>query len=554
MAQRVRTLVKGRLYLRERDLKQTADIPDIIKAYRVRAFDEMTCRRCPNLDERFSKELCAPCDAYHGQINLAERIRIGGKNYVAFPLGAEASIEKRLDVDIIIPKGHDLRKYPKMRGKYKVTIDLYDGSPSPDGTTRINQKKAVKDWLNAGGCGVIRAGARSGKTVLAVAISIKLRLKTLVVTDSTDLLGQFWDTYCGDGSERICASDIPPERVIIIRKMEDFLKPHDVALINYQKFIRESADARIETFIANKYGLLIGDEVHMAAAQAYASFLLKLGIPLRLGLSATPKRKDGRYHIAEAVYGPVVVNLPKVGLKPLVKIKRTGRFAGRRQRAWHLLSKMFAVDKERNKIIVEEAFAAIDRGHKAVLIPLDQTQHIDDVVDMLNARAYKEHKRNRNLPEVLAMKIDGRVVDKMRKAKFKEFDEDDSPFQFLVAQRKIVKQGIDLKRPSCVIMPIPMSANPSEGAPLFEQLSYRGSTAVNGKRQPEVIIFADDSLILQKIIQGLLRWEIMRNDIEKVGDKRGLYHIDESCYKFMENASKHSTSAVGRVGGVIIRR
>ena|ERR1700740_1546575 len=295
MAQVVRTLVKGRLYLRKRDLAEVADPQEVVKAFRVRSFDEMTCKRCPNLESRFSRAVCGPCPAYHGQIDLAEEITIERKHYISFPLGAQRGIEKQLDIKLRIPKGHDLRKYPRMAKKYKVIIDLYDGTPAPDGTTRINQKKAVDDWLDAGGVGVIRAGPRSGKTVLAVAISVELGVKTLVVTDSTDLLNQFWDTYSGDGKKRARVSNIPGKRVIRINKMEDFLKPHDVALINYQKFIRDTADARIKTFINGKYGLLIGDEVHMASAQAYASFLLKLDIPLRLGLSATPRRKDGRY-------------------------------------------------------------------------------------------------------------------------------------------------------------------------------------------------------------------------------------------------------------------
>jgi superfamily II DNA or RNA helicase len=555
MAQRVRTLIKGKLYLRQRDLeKVVANTDDIIRAYRVRAFNEMSCRSCPHLDERFSREHCGPCEHYNGKIELAERLRIDGNKYISLPLGAQRSIERKLDIKLKVPEGFDLRKYPAMAKRYKLTIDLYDGTPAPDGTTRINQEKAVEDWLAGGGIGVIRAGARSGKTVLAVAISVKLRLKTLVVTDSTDLLDQFWDTYCGDGVSRICATNMPAERVIKINKMEDFLKPHDVALINYQKLIRETADARIEAFIRGKYGLLVGDEVHMAAAQAYASFLLKLDVPFRLGLSATPKRKDGRYHVAEAVYGPVIVSLNKVGLKPLVKIHRTGRFAGRSQRAWHMISAMIVEDKVRNKQIVDQAFAAIDRGHKAALIALDQTEHIDNITEMLNDRAYEEHRKNRNLPEITAMKIDGRTVGKARKAKFDEFDAEGAPYKFLVAQRKIVKQGIDLKRPSCVIMPIPMSAKPGEGAPLFEQLSWRGSTPYHGKCQPEAIVFADDSGVLEGIINGLLRWEVMKNDVAQVGDKRGIYHVDDSCYKFMETSGKSTNVSYGKVGGVVIRR
>ncbi len=548
--QRVRTLVKGRLYMRERDIAKVADPDMVIKAFRVRSYDDMTCRRCENFEERFSRKYCLPCDAYKGRIDLAEQLRIDGNKYIAFPLGAQTSVERRLGIRTKVTE--DMREFPRMRTKAKVIVDLYDGTPAPDGTTRINQKKAVEDWLDGGGIGTIQAGARSGKTVLACVIAARLRLKTLVVADNDTLLGQFWDTFCGDGSERVVATNIPPERVIIIRKMEDFLKPHDVALVTYQKFIRDTADARIAAFINGKYGLLIGDEIHGAAAHAYGSFLLKLAIPYRLGLTATPKRKDGRYHVAEATYGPVIVKLDKVGLKPLIKVHKTGCYPGRTQRAWHILSGMWAADKKRNQQIVKLAWDAIDAGHKAVIIPLDRTEHIDSITEALNAVAYQRHRENRDLPEVVALTFDGRIpTGKPRERKLKEFENGD--YLFLVAQRSLVKQGVDLKKPSCVVCPIPMSAKPKEGAPLFEQLSYRGSTPVHGKRQPEVIIMADDLPYAEKMLQGLMRWEVLRNDVERVGNKRGLYHVDDSVRKFMETASA-GVAGESRLGGVVIRR
>ena len=257
--------------------------------------------------------------------------------------------------------------------------------------------------------------------------------------------------------------------------------------------------------------------------------------------------------VAAAVYGPVVVSLDKVGLKPLIKIHKTGRFVGRKQRAWHLLSKMWAVDVERNKQIVDQAYKAIDRGHKAVLIPLDGLEHIDTIVEMLNARALELHRKNRKFPEVVAMKITGQNVSK-REDLFAEFDEKDSQFLFLVAQRRIVKQGIDLKRPSCVLCAIPMSAKPGEGAPLFEQLSWRGSTPVHGKRQPECIVFVDEAPVVESIIHGLLKFEVFKNDVAVVGEKRGNYYVDNSCYKFIENSSKSRGAAYGKLGRVVIRR
>lgn len=293
MADTVRALLKGKIYARKIDIEEVADTSDVIKAFRVRSFNDMNCRQCPYMEHRFSRQHCAPCANYLGKIDMAEEVRIDNKNYISLPLGSQHIIEKLLDVKLKITK--DLREYPMMRKKYKVIIDLYDGTPAPDGTTRIDQQKAVQTFLDSNRIGVIRAGPRSGKTLMAVAISVIIGGKTLIVIDSADLIKQFWQTYCGDGTERVRATNIPPERVIIINKMEDFIRDHDVALITYQKLIRETADDRIKAFINGRYTTLIGDEVHGVAAQAYANMLLKLNMPIRLGLTATPKRKDGRY-------------------------------------------------------------------------------------------------------------------------------------------------------------------------------------------------------------------------------------------------------------------
>lgn len=554
MADVVRTIVKGRAYLRKRDLAKVVDIDEFRQAYVIRYYSEMDCLQCPRKSVRFSKEYCAPCLSYHGKNSLTDEVNIEGKLYISVPLGAMRSIERTLEVELKIIK--DLRKYPKMAKRYKVVIDLYDGTPAPDGTMRVDQRGAIDAWKAAGCVGVINASPRSGKTALAVAASVELQAKTLIITGSSDLNQQFWDTYCGDGSRRIRATNIPPKRVVMVDKMSDFDMPHDVAIITYQKFIRETADERIMEYINNNFQLVIVDECHNLGAQAYGEFLHKLDIPYRLGLSATPRRKDGKFKLSAAILGDTVVKTAKVGLKPTIHIRETNRLAGRNYRAWHKLSDLFESDEVRNQQIVDMAFEMLDvRNHAAVLIPVDRSNHIDALVEALNDKQLQRHRKDRNEPDIIAMSLDGRTPKgAAREKKFAEFDDPNSPFKILVAQRKMVKEGIDLKRPSCVICPIPMSASITEGAPLFEQLSYRASTYQEGKRKPEVFILADASLVLEKMIQGLLRFEVLRNDIARIGDRRGIYYVDDSCHKFLGGTGTTSIEDAGKLGGVRIRR
>ena len=67
----------------------------------------------------------------------------------------------------------------------------------------------------------------------------------------------------------------------------------DVALVNYQKFIRkETGQERIDQLLTGRYGLMIIDEVHQSNATSFARFVKSLDTKFKLGLSATPDRKD----------------------------------------------------------------------------------------------------------------------------------------------------------------------------------------------------------------------------------------------------------------------
>jgi hypothetical protein len=505
------------------------DPKDIVDGFSVDSFNDYNCMKCPLVKKRPVVD-CETCENYNGRAFLAKKIKDkrGRITHLSFPLGAKAEIERRLDVDLRLRDDRDFAGRTLKR-PLKLIRDLYDGSPAPDGTTRVDQIAVVDKWLDHL-MGVIWASARSGKTVMAAAISCHVGLRTLIVTDRIDLLKQFRETYIG-GERRVRMTDAKPERIIIIDKMSDFLKPHDVALLAYQKMIREDGADNVVRFVKGKYGLLIVDECHMAGADAYSRFLSRLDMPYRLGLSATPRRKDGRYRLADTILGPVVVKTKNVGLKPLIKIHKTGLYGNMRVKAWHAISKLMANDADRNRQITRLVYTLLDAGHSAIIVPLDQVAHIDDVVARINLVARNRMLKNGTGSEIIAIPFYGKT--KKRDEVLKEFDKDDSPIQVLVCMRSIIKQGIDVARPSAVLCPIPMSARGENGGPLFSQLSYRASTPVNGKRQPEVIIMADDLPFNTNMVEGLLRSEIMPRSDVKLGPKNCVYKIDPSCHDYL---------------------
>lgn len=278
---------------------------------------------------------------------------------------------------------------------------------------------------------------------------------------------------------------------------------------------------------------VLSHNCHGCGADAYSKFLARLDIPYRLGLSATPRRKDGRYRLTDTILGPVVVRTKNVGLKPLIKVYATGLYGNMKERRWHAISKLLAADDDRNRMITRLVYEMLDKGHKAVIVPLDQVEHIDEMVERINKVALNRMREKGHGSEVEAVAFYGKT--KNRDELLKEFDRDDAPFRVLVCMRSIIKQGVDVARPSAVICPIPMSGKNGQGAPLFSQLSYRASTPLDGKRQPEVILMADDLPFAVRMLESLARTEIVPQSDLMRGPNDCVYKLDVSFAPYLSD-------------------
>ena len=70
--------------------------------------------------------------------------------------------------------------------------------------------------------------------------------------------------------------------------------------------------------------MVIVDEAHQSGAEAYSKFLSSLDARYKLGLSATPLRKDAMNRILFNLIGPVTVKTEAVGLIPRIEVLETG--------------------------------------------------------------------------------------------------------------------------------------------------------------------------------------------------------------------------------------
>jgi superfamily II DNA or RNA helicase len=163
----------------------------------------------------------------------------------------------------------------------------------PSFELREYQEDALRAWIRADYAGVIVLPTGSGKTFLALQAMNLLRLKTLIVVPTINLLEQWRrmiSTFLG-----LNATDIG---IWGGGKREK----KDITIITY-----DSAHQHFFEFV--DFGLLIFDEVHHLPARNYRKIAQGLPTPKRMGLSATPERPDELHKLLDNLVGEVVFRL-----------------------------------------------------------------------------------------------------------------------------------------------------------------------------------------------------------------------------------------------------
>jgi superfamily II DNA or RNA helicase len=153
---------------------------------------------------------------------------------------------------------------------------------------RPDQQAAIDAWEGAGGRGVVVKPTGTGKTEIALAIIGRHHAPTLVVAPLRDLMYQwqrrirkglgFDAGVLGDGRQEVWPISVTT---------------YDSAWIHMKE-------------IGNRYRLIVYDEVHHLPGPVQHESALDCLAPLRLGLSATPWRADGRDAMLAELIGPVV--------------------------------------------------------------------------------------------------------------------------------------------------------------------------------------------------------------------------------------------------------
>ena len=144
--------------------------------------------------------------------------------------------------------------------------------------------------------GIICVPPASGKTVMALYIISQLKKKTIIIAHIDFLLGQWRDRI---------KMFMPDARVGIIQQNKVDVKNKDIVIAS----LKSVAMKNYPPEIFKDFGLCIIDECHLTGTELYSKAYPKLGCKYTLGLSATPKRKDGLSKVFEWNLGPIIYNI-----------------------------------------------------------------------------------------------------------------------------------------------------------------------------------------------------------------------------------------------------
>lgn len=176
-----------------------------------------------------------------------------------------------------------------------------------NGTLRDYQKDIVEKTLEnfkkgpKGGIWSIATGG--GKTACALYMITAMNIKTIIIVHKQILLDQW--------KERI-KQFIPNAKIGLIQGSIIDVEGKDIVIAMVQSLTRKEYPREI----FKTFDMMIVDECHCICSQTFSEALFMIQTRYRIGLSATPQRKDGfdkvfLYHI-----GPIIIELHNSIVEP----------------------------------------------------------------------------------------------------------------------------------------------------------------------------------------------------------------------------------------------
>lgn len=328
---------------------------------------------------------------------------------------------------------------------------------------------------------ILRAGTGTGKSVIGLDIIAKINKPALIIVPETSLMDQWVQNIHK-------FLDIPESRIGVIQQNVYDYKGKWVVLGMLQSLALKEDYPRD---MYDYFGFMVVDEVHRAASEELGRVCSLFSAKLRLGLSATPDRSDGRELYLQSHIGPIRVvsdatpmnfkvlqykstwacprrKVYEYGYESFVKLDHTPAKCG------HIINSI-AKHETTNKRIASWIKKAYDKD-RFIMVMSDRLNHLDTLIALTARAGVPSHSMHKY--------IGGMKKEEIKKAK-------DSKIRVLFGTFQKLGTGVDIPWYDTLILCTPR-AN-------IKQFVGRILREYPGKKEPIVVdIDYEDSPVFKK--------------------------------------------------------
>lgn len=220
---------------------------------------------------------------------------------------------------------------------------------------------------------IFRARTGWGKTVGSLILAQRIGTTTLVLVDQENLKDQWVRALVEQfGFAR--------EDIGIIQGKECSYHGKAVTIAMVQTLRGKQGDDLLFQY----FGLLIVDEVHVIGAPTFSTVLPRINAAYRIGVSATPKRRDGLQKVLDYHLGKVRVYIDDEHEESSVYVMQHGSvyswFANTSPKIGRFITEV-SEDGSRNLLIAQAACHLYETG-RDVLVLSDRIEHLRSLMDL----------------------------------------------------------------------------------------------------------------------------------------------------------------------------
>jgi len=320
------------------------------------------------------------------------------------------------------------------------------------------QSEAV-EAVQRGHGGVVEAPCGAGKTGIGTFLAAGVEGRVLVLVHTLDLQRQ-WVARLESWLPGVSVGRIGGGRN---------QRDRDIVVASLSTLARWSWDD-LRTFGVG-FGLLVCDECHHVPAETWVRVVAALPARCRVGLTATPKRKDGLHDWMHLALGPTVYRINQRTLDesgrtmpPDIRLVATGHEVVEQDHAAHTLRDVLG-DDDRQDVLCRAVGQLVEDGRRVLVL----TARVD------HAQATAQ--------EVAGIALVGTVGATRRAEALAAVRS--GACRVLVATQ-LADEGLDLPELDAVVL-----AAPSSHRPATRQRIGRACRALPGKRTPVVVDLRD---------------------------------------------------------------